>query len=53
MSKKTLINPDKEFLIKYEFMPSKESEMRIAQAYEMVFDEIENMLQFQVLQSPQ
>lgn len=32
------------FEIKYEFVPSKENENRLSQAYDMVFDEIEDML---------
>jgi len=35
------------FEIKYEFMPSKENESRLFQAYSMVFQEIEDMLRSQ------
>lgn len=37
-------NLEKNFQVEYLFIPSKEAEFRVSQAYEMVFEEIENIL---------
>ena len=50
-NKELLKKPNKKFSIQYEFSPSKESEIRVARAYEMIFEEIDSMLDQQVLQS--